>query len=74
MWDWNRAIVAPLATEGFAKALRTQRNAYEASTAAALDDDQPYEASTAVGRLGSVWGYVPRRSDYTHVRLNPPQP
>ncbi len=47
MWDWNRAIVAPLATEGFAKALRTQRAAYQASTAATLADDDAYQASTA---------------------------
>jgi hypothetical protein len=33
MWDWSRAIVAPLATEGFAKALRTQRHTDEVSEA-----------------------------------------
>src|SRR5882724_3917434 len=38
MWDWNRAIVAPLATEAFACALRSQRQTYEAATGAPLDE------------------------------------
>ena len=37
MWDWTRAIVAPLATEAFAKSMRTQREAYETATGASLD-------------------------------------
>jgi PD-(D/E)XK nuclease superfamily len=29
MWDWNRAIVRPLAIKGFEKSMRRQRDAYE---------------------------------------------
>ncbi|MDQ3901122.1 MAG: hypothetical protein M3319_12050, partial [Actinomycetota bacterium] len=28
MWDWNRAIVRPLAIAGFEKSMHRQRNAY----------------------------------------------
>jgi hypothetical protein len=39
MWDWNRAIVPPLATEAFFKAMRNQRQAYERATGAPRDGD-----------------------------------
>ena len=52
MWDWNRAIVAPLATEAFVKAMRTQRQAYEESTGSPLDDGAAarWEAELTAGR------------------------
>ena len=52
MWDWSRAIVAPLATEAFAKALRTGRADYEAATGAPLDERAAarWEADFAAGQ------------------------
>ena len=51
MWDWSRAIVAPLATEGFLKAIRTQRTAYEAAPGATPEaaGAPPWEAAAAAG-------------------------
>ncbi|HZQ78090.1 MAG TPA: hypothetical protein VFE55_12215 [Acidimicrobiia bacterium] len=52
MWDWSRAIVAPLATEAFAKALRAGRAAYEETTGAPLDEPAAaaWEADFAAGQ------------------------
>ncbi|HEV7862050.1 MAG TPA: hypothetical protein VGR20_05090, partial [Acidimicrobiia bacterium] len=52
MWDWNRAIVAPLATEAFSKAMRTSRQNFEAATGAALDEDASarWDAEMAAGQ------------------------
>jgi hypothetical protein len=52
MWDWNRAIVAPLATEAFTKAMRTQRQAYETATGADLHEAAlaRWEAESASGQ------------------------
>src|ERR1041385_4533460 len=73
MWDWNRAIVAPLATEGFAKALRTTRAAYEASTAAALDDRDTARWETAVaagGRLlAAYYDWAPKADTWSTVQV-----
>ena len=73
MWDWNRAIVAPLATEGFAKALRTQGQAYEVSTGAALDADgvARWEAASAAGRrlLAAYYGWAPGVDTWSTVQV-----
>jgi len=73
MWDWNRAIVAPLATEAFAKALRTQRQAYEASTGAALDDEDVsrWDAASAAGRrlLAAYYGWAPAADTWSTVQV-----
>ena len=73
MWDWNRAIVAPLATEGFAKALRTQRNAYQASLAATLDSAgvPPWDAATAAGRrlLSAYYDWAPKADTWSTVQV-----
>jgi hypothetical protein len=73
MWDWNRAIVGPLATEGFAKALRTQRQAYEASTATALDAEgvARWEAASMAGRrlLDAYYGWAPGVDTWSPVQV-----
>ena len=73
MWDWSRAIVAPLATEGFAKGLRTQRSAYEASTAAELgaEDAARWEAASAAGKrlLAAYYGWAPRPDTWSTVQV-----
>jgi hypothetical protein len=57
MWDWNRAIVAPLATEGFAKALRTQGH---------TDD-----AASSAGRrlLAAYYDWAPQADKWTTVQV-----
>jgi hypothetical protein len=52
MWDWSRAIVAPLATEAFAKAMRTGRQAYEEATGGPLGEAAAaqWEADLAAGQ------------------------
>jgi hypothetical protein len=75
MWDWNRAIVAPLATEGFAKALRTQRVASQASPAAPLDDDKEaaarWESALAAGKrlLAAYYAWAPRPDTWSTVQV-----
>jgi hypothetical protein len=73
MWDWSRAIVAPLATEGFTKALRTQRTAYEASTAAPLDDEgvARWEAASTAGRrmLAAYYDWAPKVDTWSTVQV-----
>lgn len=52
MWDWNRAIVRPLALAGFEKSMRRQRAAYtqtrELSAEQVADWDQHLELGTGV--------------------------
>jgi hypothetical protein len=73
MWDWSRAIVAPLATEGLAKALRTQRAAYETATGAPLDDDDAarWEAASVTGRrlLAAYYDWAPAADTWSTVQV-----
>ena len=73
MWDWNRAIVAPLATEGFGKALRTKRAAYEASTGAPLDDEDAarWDVALAAGRrmLAAYYDWAPQADRWSTVQV-----
>lgn len=52
MWEWNRAIVRPLAVAGFEKSMRRQRAAYgqtrDLSAAQISDFDQHLELGTGV--------------------------
>jgi PD-(D/E)XK nuclease superfamily len=52
MWDWNRAIVRPLAVAGFEKSMRRQRDAYtqmrELSAEQVQDWEQHLELGTGV--------------------------
>lgn len=50
MWDWNRAIVRPLAVKGFEKSMRRQRDAYA----------QTCELSPSrFGTGSSTWNWAP---------------
>jgi hypothetical protein len=73
MWEWNRAIVAPLATEGFAKALRTKRQAYEQATGAALEteDAERIEAASGAGRrlLAAYYAWAPQADTWSTVQV-----
>lgn len=52
MWDWNRAIVRPLAVKGFEKSMRRQRDAYaqtcELSPEQIRDWEQHLELGTGI--------------------------
>jgi PD-(D/E)XK nuclease superfamily len=59
MWDWNRAIVRPLAIAGFEKSMRRQRDAYtqirELSAEQVQDWDQHLELGTGILRRYFDW-------------------
>jgi hypothetical protein len=73
MWDWKRAIVAPLATEAFAKAMRTQRQAYETATGASLDEAATarWEADFAAGQrlLSAYYAWAGVVDDWATVQV-----
>jgi hypothetical protein len=39
MWEWNRAIVLPLAIEGFLKSMRQQRDRYVGKQTLSTEED-----------------------------------
>jgi hypothetical protein len=59
MWDWNRAIVRPLAVAGFEKSMRRQRAAYtqirELSADQVQDWEQHLELGTGILRRYFEW-------------------
>jgi hypothetical protein len=73
MWDWSRAVVAPLATEGFAKAMRTRRQAYEQATGALLEGEEAdrWEAASAAGTrmLSAYYGWAPKVDTWSTVQV-----
>ncbi|MEO7196590.1 MAG: PD-(D/E)XK nuclease family protein [Pseudonocardiaceae bacterium] len=50
MWDWNRAIVRPLALAGFDKAMRRQRDAYTQTRELSQEQAQDWERNLELGR------------------------
>jgi len=61
MWDWNRAIVRPLALAGFEKSMRRQRDAYtqtrEVSSAQVQDWERHLELGTGVLERYFEWAH-----------------
>jgi hypothetical protein len=49
MWEWNRAIVRPLAVAGFEKSMRRQRTAYERTRQLSAEQEQDWERHLALG-------------------------
>jgi PD-(D/E)XK nuclease superfamily len=49
MWDWNRAIVRPLAVKGFEKSMRRQRDAYTQIRALSAEQTQDWEQQLELG-------------------------
>ncbi|HEU0089335.1 MAG TPA: hypothetical protein VFQ77_17100 [Pseudonocardiaceae bacterium] len=49
MWDWNRAIVRPLAVAGFEKSMRRQRAAYEQVRALSAAQVRDWESHLELG-------------------------
>lgn len=71
MWEWDRAIVRPLAVAGFEKSMRRQREAYERFReldAGQLDD---WEQHLALGRamLERYFGWAARTDRFTPVQV-----
>jgi hypothetical protein len=50
MWDWNRAIVCPLAIAGFEKSMRRQRDAYQQAHEPSSEQVQDWEEHQELGR------------------------
>ena len=50
MWNWSRAIVRPLATEGFVKSMTRQRATYETAAALTSEQEIEYEEQLAAGK------------------------
>jgi hypothetical protein len=82
MWDWNRAIVRPLAIAGFEKSMRRQRTAYaqirELSAEQIQDWDQHLELGTGILRRYFDWAQEVDRFTTIGVRsqfdVNLPDP
>jgi hypothetical protein len=49
MWDWNRAIVRPLAVKGFEKSMRRQRDAYAQTRDLSAEQVQRWEQHLELG-------------------------
>ncbi len=49
MWDWNRAIVRPLAVKGFEKSMRRQRDAYTQTCRLAEEHVRDWEQHLELG-------------------------
>lgn len=49
MDDWNRSIVRPLAIQGFQRAMREDRTAYEEAAAVTADQDREWERYLELG-------------------------
>jgi hypothetical protein len=49
MWDWNRAIVCPLALAGLEKSMRRQRNAYARTRDLSAEQVQDWEQHLELG-------------------------
>jgi PD-(D/E)XK nuclease superfamily len=50
MWDWNRAIVRPLAVAGFEKSMRRQRDVYTQTRDLSAEQVQDWEQHLELGR------------------------
>lgn len=66
MWNWTRAIVRPLATEGFVKSMVLQRAAYEAAHGSITpDQERDYDDCMAAGRelLEAYYEWAPEQDE-----------
>ncbi len=65
MWSWSRAIVRPLATEGFVKSMARQRSAYEAAYELRPEEERDYEEQLAAGKalLEAYYDWAPTRDE-----------
>lgn len=73
MWDWNRAIVPPLAVQAFLKSMRNQRAGYaahrELTEAQQLDWDRHVELGSAMLQAYFPWAAEVDRFDPLMVAL-----
>ncbi|MGH8994310.1 MAG: hypothetical protein ACRDYV_03665 [Acidimicrobiia bacterium] len=63
MWSWSRAIVRPLATAGFVKAMVRQRDAYETAHGLSPEQERDYETTLAAGQalLEDYYDWAPEQ-------------
>jgi hypothetical protein len=72
MWDWNRAIVRPLALEAFAKSMHRQRQINCAVVAAASDEDRAWRDHLELGKsvLKRYFEWAPEVDDFSPIRVD----
>lgn len=65
MWSWSRAIVRPLATEGFLKSMARQRGAYEAVRGLSAERELCYQDHLAAGKalLEGYFDWAPEQDE-----------
>jgi hypothetical protein len=73
MWDWNRLIVRPLATEAFLKSMRKQREGYAAAMGAPLSAEQEadWEEHLEAGRsmLAAYYDWAAEVDRFSSVQV-----
>lgn len=71
MWEWNRAIVRPLAVTGFEKSMRRQRAAYEQFREPTAEQVQDWEEHLALGSalLERYFGWAAQTDRFTPVQV-----
>jgi hypothetical protein len=73
MWDWNRVIVRPLATEAFLKSMRKQREGYAEATGAppSAEQEADWEEHLESGRamLEAYYGWAAEVDRFSSVQV-----
>lgn len=71
MWEWNRAIVLPLALEGFLKSMRAQKETYIAQHALTDEEEQSWNAHLALGKdmLGRYFRWAPAVDRFSPIQV-----
>lgn len=73
MWDWNRAIVSPIAVQGFAKSMRKQRAAFTTHRELTPEQERQWEQQLELGTgmLERYFSWAPQvdRFDSLQVAL-----
>ncbi|MGQ0592519.1 MAG: PD-(D/E)XK nuclease family protein [Gammaproteobacteria bacterium] len=71
MWKWDRAIVAPLAMEGFSKSMRKQRDHYTAAHRLSPKQEREWDEDLASGEdmLKHYFEWAPTADRFSPIRV-----
>jgi len=71
MWKWDRAIVVPLAMEGFSKSMRKQRDHYLAAQKLSPKQEREWDADLALGEdmLNRYFRWALRVDRFSPIRV-----
>lgn len=71
MWEWPRAIVLPLAMQGYEKAMRRQRDAYAGAREFGPELEAQWDATYARGEhlLDRYFAWAPSQDAFSPVRV-----